>query len=205
MMIGAYRVAHGSVGEASVGPGRWAITSYLPTYKTSPNYELVALCNSTVESAKRSIEFHGLPSTVKAYGDTSEMAEDPDVDVIVITVNWKNHLQSIKPAILAKKKVFIEWPCGASTAEAEEIARLAKQHGVQTAVGLQMRGDPTVQKAREIIADGTLGRITSAVVTGCFNTAPARVWMKELDFYLDFFGGGNEYHIGFAHCKLNDF
>ncbi|HEY7710664.1 MAG TPA: Gfo/Idh/MocA family oxidoreductase, partial [Candidatus Entotheonella sp.] len=39
----------------------------------------------------------------------------------------------------AGKHVFTEWPLGKDTAEAVELAALAKQQGVQAIVGLQAR------------------------------------------------------------------
>ncbi len=46
----------------------WAASAHLPFLKKSPHFEIVALLNSTVESAKASIKKHNLPSSVKAYG-----------------------------------------------------------------------------------------------------------------------------------------
>lgn len=43
------------------------------------------------------------------------------------------------PALHAGKDVFVEWPLGASLAEAEEVTSLAKEKGVKTYVGLQAR------------------------------------------------------------------
>ena len=64
------------------------------------------------------------------------------------------------PALHAKKSVFVEWPLAHSLQDAEELAALAKKQGVKTAVGLQMRLLPSVQKAKSIIDSGALGRIT---------------------------------------------
>lgn len=46
----------------------WAASAHLPYLVKSRHYEIVALLNSSVESAQASIAKHGLPSTVKAYG-----------------------------------------------------------------------------------------------------------------------------------------
>lgn len=58
------------------------------------------------------------------------------------------HYPLAMPALKAKKKVIVEWPLGRNTAEAEEMAALAKSQGVQTAVSLQARGTPWIQKVR---------------------------------------------------------
>lgn len=46
----------------------WTPSAHLPYLKASPDYEIVALLNSSVESAKSAIARYELPSTTKAYG-----------------------------------------------------------------------------------------------------------------------------------------
>lgn len=74
------------------------------------------------------------------------------------------HKQLALPALHAKKSVFVEWPLGNGLQEAEELAALAKKQGVKTAVGLQVRLLPSIQKAKQIIDSGALGRITGTTV-----------------------------------------
>ena len=74
------------------------------------------------------------------------------------------HKQLALPALHAKKSVFVEWPLGNGLQEAEELAALAKKQGVKTAVGLQSRLVPSVQKAKSIIDSGALGRIIGTTI-----------------------------------------
>lgn len=76
------------------------------------------------------------------------------------------HKQLALPALHAKKSVFVEWPLGNGLQEAEELAALAKKQGVKTAVGLQARLLPSVQKAKSIIDSGALGRIVGTTLIG---------------------------------------
>ena len=57
----------------------WAVWAHLPYLKDTSKYSIVALCNSSVESAKAAIQAHGLPSGTKAYGSPEDLAADPDV------------------------------------------------------------------------------------------------------------------------------
>lgn len=52
--------------------GNWGILAHMKPLLASPHYELTAVCNSSVASAQRSIAFHKLPSTVKAYGSVED-------------------------------------------------------------------------------------------------------------------------------------
>jgi predicted dehydrogenase len=57
------------VGFIGLSKSGWAPNAHLPYLLASPAYEIVALCNSTVESAQEAIKLYKLPDTVKAYGD----------------------------------------------------------------------------------------------------------------------------------------
>lgn len=46
----------------------WTPNAHLPYLKASPHYEIVALLNSFVESAKAAIKRYELPASTKAYG-----------------------------------------------------------------------------------------------------------------------------------------
>lgn len=47
----------------------WAPNAHLPYIQSSPDYEIVAICNSSIESSKEAIELYKLPANTKAYGD----------------------------------------------------------------------------------------------------------------------------------------
>ncbi|CAG9978544.1 unnamed protein product [Clonostachys byssicola] len=182
-----------------LGPHAWAAFALLPVFLHSPDYELVALCNSSLESARRAIEAYELPSSVKAYGNPEDLAKDPDVDLVVISVGVGKHFQIAKPALLEGKKVFVEWPLGASTEEAEILTTLAREKNIKTIVGVQARADPLILKVREIVQSGKLGKITSSNVLGSTSGLPSHFWFNGMDYYLDIKSGGNLYHIYFGH------
>lgn len=120
--------------------GVWGVNAHLRSIQgLSEDYELVAVCNSSVESAQRSIEFHKLPAKTKAYGNPEDIAADPNVDLVVVSVEVTKHNFLTNPALHHKKSVFVEWPLGASVAEAEQVTKLAAENGVKTIVGLQGR------------------------------------------------------------------
>jgi predicted dehydrogenase len=181
--------------------GAWAVFAHLPALRALPNYEIVAISNSTVESARRSIAANGLPDTTKAYGSAEDLARDPDVDLVVVSVNVAKHYMLTKPALLQKKAVYVEWPIGATIAESEEMTELARENGVRTIVGLQARSDRLVLKVKEILASGEIGEIVSSTVTASTSYVPLR-WIEGLEYYLDMESGGNEFRIMLAHCKL---
>ncbi|KAH6984245.1 oxidoreductase [Ilyonectria sp. MPI-CAGE-AT-0026] len=165
-------------------PGSWAVSSHLPSILNSPHYTLVALANSTVESARKSIAAHGLPSTTKAYGSPEDLANDPDIDLVVVSVRVKRHFELTRPAILNKKDVFVEWPLGVTADEAQQLTDLAEANGVKTVVGLQTRTSKLTLKLQEVLKAGKIGKVVSSTA---------------VEYYLDMKSGGNEFFIFFGH------
>jgi predicted dehydrogenase len=99
--------------KASTGDsllGSWGVRSHLRSMQGLPSlYEIVAVANSTIESSLKSIEVHKLPTTTKAYGNAEDLAADPNVELVVISVELRKHYELAMPALKHKKNVFVEW------------------------------------------------------------------------------------------------
>ncbi|KAL8652189.1 MAG: hypothetical protein Q9210_002824 [Variospora velana] len=165
----ATMVIHLGIIGLSADQSAWANMAHVQAIKPggplAHQYKLTALATSKPESATAAAEFHGVP-VEKAYSKPEDIASDPDVDMVVVSVQVPMHKQLAMPALHAKKDVFVEWPLGANLAEAEEMAALAKKQGVKTYVCLQTRLQPALVKAKELVASGALGRIISTTVLG---------------------------------------
>jgi hypothetical protein len=55
----------------------WTPNAHLPFLRASPHFEIVALLNSSLESAQAAIKKYGLPVETKAYGDPNGKLIDP--------------------------------------------------------------------------------------------------------------------------------
>ncbi len=100
----------------------------------------------------------------RAVGDYRELIADPDVDLVSIcSPNFLHHEVALA-AIEAGKPFWIEKPMGISAAQSRDIAQRAAVKGLITSVGFNYRHAPAIQQARQLIADGRLGRITNARV-----------------------------------------
>ncbi|KAL2842112.1 hypothetical protein BJX68DRAFT_270830 [Aspergillus pseudodeflectus] len=155
------------IGIIGLSDGSWAAKAHLP-YLQSPDskFEIVAVCNSSVQSAARSVKDLKLAAETRTYGNAEDIASDKDIDLVVCTTRVDRHFQSILPSLKAGKSVFVEWPLGCSYEEARELLRVAKDNRVKlTAVGLQGRFEATVETLREILAEGRIGRVLSSTIT----------------------------------------
>ncbi len=66
----------------------WATNAHIVPLKSaalSESYTVVALATSSPESAKKAAKFHGIPED-KAYSNPEDIANDPDVDMVVVSV-----------------------------------------------------------------------------------------------------------------------
>lgn len=189
-----------STAENLHGPGSWAVLSHLPALQQlRDEYEIVAIANSSIDSAQRSISAYGLSPSTRAYGSAEDIAKDPDVDLVVVSVRVQKHFELAKPALLQQKNVFIEWPLAANTAQVEELGELAKAGGVRAIVGLQTRAAPMIRKVKDIIASGRIGRVVSSSLAFCSTRHFLDPWPENMAYLLDNSSGGNEYTIMFGH------
>ena len=104
---------------------------------------------------------------------------------MAVVVRVPSHYGPTKAAIEAGKHVFTEWPLGRNTAEAEELATLARDKGVQTAVGLQSRVSPALLFIKEQIEAGYVGEVLSCSVTtmrdGRLERHSSGTWQRDVN------------------------
>jgi predicted dehydrogenase len=172
------RIRVGIVGATvTQGGSGWGANAHVPALKALPHYELKAVCTAHEDTARASAAAFGVE---RAFHRFSDMAAHPDVDLIVVCVRVPGHRELVMAALQAGKAVFCEWPLGANLAEAQAMARLARQRALATIVGLQARSDPAILYARDLIQAGYVGEVLTAtlttVVPAVLQRGPGRIW-----------------------------
>jgi len=140
----------------------WAPRTHLPALLALPEYELTAVCTTKQESAEASAQKY---EARKAYWNYRDLVADPEVDVVDVCVRVPYHHEIVMAALQAGKHVYCEWPLGATLDQASEMADLAASRGLRTMVGLQARAAPSIARLHELIAEGWIGRVHSALMT----------------------------------------
>jgi predicted dehydrogenase len=156
----------------------WAKRAHMPAILALPEYDLVAVGTEHQDTADASAEEYGAR---KAYSDYHDLVNDPDISLVDVSVRAPRHYEIVMAALNAGKDVFCEWPLGANSTQADEMALLAQAKGVHTIVGLQSRFAPGFQYMRDLVRDGYLGDLLSANMTmflpGLLRPRPERsVW-----------------------------
>ncbi len=62
-------MASGRIGFIGLSTRGWARNAHFPDLDYSDDFQIVAVCNSTVESAQNAIREYNLPAETRAYGD----------------------------------------------------------------------------------------------------------------------------------------
>ena len=83
----------------------WASHAHAPYLKKSSIYKIKAVANSSIESSKVAAETFGID---KYYGTAEELAQDPEINTVVISVKVPFHKRLIEPALLQGKNAIVE-------------------------------------------------------------------------------------------------
>ncbi|KAH7139600.1 hypothetical protein B0J13DRAFT_504827 [Dactylonectria estremocensis] len=187
-----------SVNTGGIRAGEWGL-QHLLSIQSSPHFELVAVCNSTLESAQRAIEFHKIPSTVKPYGSAEEIARDPNVDLVSVVVHVDKHYDLVKPVLQQKKNILIEFPATPSVTLTAELAALARDAGVLAVIGSQGRSDPAIRKLKELVDDKVVGDLVSSTSMGHIPMVVSEHWPQWQSGFLDFDSSISRNNIVLGH------
>lgn len=93
------------------------------------------------------------------HRDYKEVLIDEAIHGVVIATPAILHFDMARRALLAGKDVFVEKPLSLTVAEGQELVELAAHSGRILMVGHILQYHPAVRKLKELIVNGTLGRI----------------------------------------------
>lgn len=96
----------------------------------------------------------------KTYGDYRRLLEDKSIDAVVIASPDHHHCPMLLAALSAGKDVYLEKPLSHSLAESDRMIRAVRKTDRIVQVGMQRRSADSILKAKKIVDDGVLGRIS---------------------------------------------
>src|SRR5438046_3930365 len=125
------------------------------------------------------------------------MVEQPDVDVVAVTVKVPHHRELVSAALAAGKAVYCEWPLGRDLDDARAMAALAAELGLRTVVGLQARQAPAIEFVRELLSNGYVGEVLSTTMIGV--SVAGDVVVQPNVYMLDANNGANLLTVAVGH------
>jgi predicted dehydrogenase len=186
--------------------GTWSARSHLPAVQSSSDVELTAVCTTRAASAEAARRAWGARL---AFDDYRKMIASPEIDAVAIVVRVPSHYAPTSAALEAGKHVYCEWPLGRTTAEAVELAALAKAGGLVTAVGLQARANPALMHMRELVEAGFVGEVMAVHVSllreGVLSRPSHRTWQRDAELGANTLTIANGHAVDAMRFVVGDF
>jgi predicted dehydrogenase len=175
------------------GFGLHAVKRLMPGFAAAKNSQVVALSRRNTEQGREDAQRYSIPH---AFATTEELCRCPDVDVIFVASPNALHLADTLTAIKHRKAVLCEKPMAMNAAEAEEMSNAARERGVLLGIAQCFRFEDSVQRIRELVQSGEIGKVTSIRIDFTFPglNSPRR-WLHDSKLA----GGGPIGDVG-VHC-----
>lgn len=160
-----------------IGAGNFTKMTMLPAMKSADaNIKYISSAggvSGTALAKKYNIEY----STT----DYSEIINDNDVDLIMITTRHNQHAKIVVEALNAAKNVFVEKPLALNIKQLESIINAYSDANKTLTVGFNRRFSPHIQKIKSLISDSSI----NVIATMNAGFIPADSWVQDIQV-----GGG---------------
>jgi len=176
------------------GFGLHAVRRLMPGFALSQKCSVTALSRRDLAAAKESAAQYKIPL---AFDSIAELCRSSEVDAVLVTTPNSCHLSDVLAAVKAGKHVLCEKPMAMNAEECRQMVEAARQRKVLLGIAHVFRFDESVQKIRELIKAGAIGRAVFARSEFSFLAGPAhpRKWLYDAAIA----GGGPIFDIG-VHC-----
>ena len=138
-----------------IGCGKIAQVRHIPEYADHPQAKLAGFFDLNQDRAQALAEQWG----GKAYSSWEELLADPAIDAVSVCVANNAHAQISIAALKAGKHVLCEKPMATTLEDCEAMVAAARESGKFLMIGQNQRLTKAHQKARELVENGTLGKI----------------------------------------------
>src|SRR2546427_10265900 len=126
-----------------------------PGYLEHPRCDVVALCDTVPERAKRRAREWAI--TPRLYSDFAQVLDDDSVDAVeLLTPTWM-HADQIVAALEAGKHVSCQKPLAINVAEADRIAAAVARARTTFRITENFLYYPPIVKAKELLDAGVIG------------------------------------------------
>ena len=123
---------------------------------STQQYTIAAICD---KSLTMRVGFKKLYKNVHVYSDVSKMFKKEKLDVVIVTTPTFNHKDSVVAALQHGCAVFVEKPLAITSAQAQEIYKVANDLKLPVQVGFCNRFAPSIFKGRQMLHEKAIGAI----------------------------------------------
>jgi predicted dehydrogenase len=145
-----------------VGSGFIVDECHLVSYRRA-GFNPVGIASRSRDNAARIASKHSLSRVYKSY---DQLLDDPSIEVLDIAVPPQHQLELIRGACARRtaKGILAQKPLALSYAEAAEAVARCEDAGIVLAVNQNMRYDPTVYAAKNLLQEGYFGEPVFATI-----------------------------------------
>lgn len=140
-----------------IGAGDIARKRIAPALRDLADCRFVAVCRS---NAALAADFAREFGADRWHADWRDLVADPDIDAVYIATPVYLHAEQTIAAAEAGKHVLCEKPMGLDAAECDRILDACRANGVKIGIAYYRRFYPVVERVRELIATGAIGRVS---------------------------------------------
>ena len=175
------------------GFGLHAVKRLMPGFAQAQRCRVSALSRRDAGQARQAAEQYGIPL---AFDSVEALCASPEVDAVFVATPNSAHLQDVLTAIRHRKPVLCEKPMGLNAGECRQMVQAARQAGVLLGVAQIFRFCPSLERLRQRIEAGEIGRIVFARCEFSYwGRDHARTWLGNRAIS----GGGPVADVG-VHC-----
>jgi predicted dehydrogenase len=129
---------------------------YITALEDVKNSEVTALFSNRKERAE-DLAARRAPGA-RAYDRIGDLAEDPDVDLVVVALPNEAHVDAVRAVAAAGKGVVCTKPLGRTAQESREILKLVEDAGVWHGYAENQAFAPNLVKVFDMLASGAAGK-----------------------------------------------
>lgn len=163
-----------------IGAGDIARKRIAPALRDLPDCNFVAVNRARAQLAEEFAREFGVEKWFERWED---LLADASVEAVYIATPVFLHARQTIAAAEAGKHVLCEKPMALGTSECDEMLAACRANGVKLGIAYYRRFYPVINRVKEIIAAGELGKISFAQVNAFefFNPSPehSRYWFVE--------------------------
>ena len=147
----------GKLRIAIIGTGSRGTHCFGKILSGRPDVEIAAICEPNPVRARASMDFLKIDPPV--YSSVEEMAAKEKLDGVAITAPDYLHHDCAVASLKAGWNILIDKPLATNVKDGLDIIETAKQTGKIVMIGFNLRHSPVLKRLKQIIDEGTLGKI----------------------------------------------
>jgi predicted dehydrogenase len=162
---------------------------HLEALKHVPQAQVRLICDPRKQAAQEKAARFDIPETCP---DSAEVLSRTDIDAVLVTTPDYTHRDLVVAAARSGKHVMVQKPMANTSAHCEEMITAARRAGIKLFVSFMHRYFPESMKAKEYIANGTIGEVHMVRMRNATSGPDWGSWF----FQKGKVGGGVQFQLG---------